>query len=446
MISFNFWRNAIRTVSPRREHLRILIPGILTAMLFLLSGCGIGDAINNLTGQVGNSTVKTVNILDDAINALDKNSADWQAILQQTVDKLTEGAQSTVRTEVSQALSRAVATTGSEFRCDVDFLRTRVKEDLILIKAKFLGQQVPALIPSLCNVVPSAIDLNLDQSRRNLIEFFGYNFDTTPPLQLVLENADGTTRDVTPNLAKPTYYHMTVNLGGAGVQMDGKSQKFHLRWQDRELSTMSILQPTTPVCESKTINPVPAALTIVPDHTTGDTNFGSGTAIDVSVTADRWFGSTGVGISALIKVNFKETGGDHTAASTFQVVNIYTPDPGFDVEQLVIGRNTTEHHYTHTNVASNIDSFETGGEGPVRRMVFEGLNGGNGGAGGKSKVTLTFNPLRMVVTQKGNCVSPSTITLAGKNGNLSSITQGRLKPLLNKVPIQMQEVQATPEP
>lgn len=438
MFPFNIWHKAPR--------FKLLISALLILPVVLLTGCGISDALNNLTGQVGNSTTKTVNILDDAITALGQNSADWQKILADTRDKLTDAAQSTVRTEVSQALDRAVATTSTEFRCDVDFLRTRVREDLISIKAKFLGQQVPSLQPSLCNVIPSAIDLNLDQSRRNILEFYGYNFDTTPPLQLVLENADGSTHDVSQFLAKPTYYHMTVNLGGAGVQLDGNSEKFHLRWQDQELSTLSVLQPTTPVCESKSIDPVPAKISFVPEHTGGDTNFGGNIAVDSTIAVDRWFASTGVGVSAVINVKLRENGGDHTAASTFQLVNLYTPDPGWDVEQLTIGQKTTEFHYTHTDTPSNIDSFDTGGQGPVMHLDFEGLNSGDGGAGSKAKVTITFNPLRMVVTQHGNCVSPIVVNLAGKNGNLSTNTQTRLNGILSRVPGKVNQILPTPQP
>ena len=217
---------SLRTLPRNRSHparTLVLMAGFV-ALLLLATGCGLADALDNLTGQVANTTVKTTNILDDAINALNKNSADWQQVLKDTRDKLTESVQSTVRTEVSQALDRAVATTSGEFRCDVDFLRTRVREDLIRIKAEFLHQTLPPLQPSLCEVIPLAVDLNLEPARRNLIEFYGYNFDTQPGVQLFLENSDGTTADDTVQLAKPTFYHMTVNLGGSGVQFTGKSQ------------------------------------------------------------------------------------------------------------------------------------------------------------------------------------------------------------------------------
>ncbi|HEX7589175.1 MAG TPA: hypothetical protein VF478_12730, partial [Anaerolineae bacterium] len=357
----------------------------------------------------------------------------WQQILKDTRDKLTESVQSTVRTEVSQALDRAVATTSGEFRCDVDFLRTRVREDLIRIKAEFLHQTLPPLQPSLCEVIPLAVDLNLEPARRNLIEFYGYNFDTQPGVQLFLENSDGTTADDTVQLAKPTFYHMTVNLGGSGVQFTGKSQKLHLRWQDEELSTISILQPTTPVCQSNPVDPTPAKLTIIPDHDVGDANFGgNGPQVNVSVTVDRWFASTGVGVSAVIRTDFAENGGDHTHASKFTFMSLYTPPQGWYVDQLTLGQKTSTWSYLHSDNKADIDSFDLGGEGPVLHLDFESLNKGDV-AGSQSRVTITFNPLRMVITQQGNCVSPIVATHEGANGRLSPGTVERLSPVLKNL-------------
>lgn len=148
-------------------------------------------------------------------------------------------------------------------------------------------------------------------------------------------------------------------------------------------------------------------MTFVPDHDGGDTNFGGSVSVDIQVTVDRWFSPTGVGVSALVKISCVENGGDNTSASTFKMTNLYTPDAGYSVDKLVIASNTTDHHYVHGNNPSDIDSFDMGGEGPVRRLEIEGLNGGDGGAGGRNRVKITFNPIRMIVIQQGNCVPPS---------------------------------------
>lgn len=227
---------------------------IASLIIVSLAGCGMKDFVK---GLVDRTTTKTVNILDDGIRSLDKNSADWQTVMEETRDKLIAAGQSTIANEVSNALNRSVAVASVEARCDVDFLRTRLKEDLVAIKAHFLHHNVPPRAPALCNVVPSTIDLGLDPTRRNKIEIFGYNFDSTPGMQLFLDDADGSSSDVSTALARPTHYHMTVDLAGTAVQLKRSSQRFHLRWGDQELSTIAVQQPSTPFCETKTIDPVP---------------------------------------------------------------------------------------------------------------------------------------------------------------------------------------------
>ena len=80
----------------------------LWSMIFvplLISGCSIGDKIDKLTDKVSDVAGDTVATLDNAIDALDRNSASWQAVLQDTTAKLTSDAQSTVRNEVSDVLN-----------------------------------------------------------------------------------------------------------------------------------------------------------------------------------------------------------------------------------------------------------------------------------------------------------------------------------------------------
>ena len=139
--------------------------------------------ISSISGCVdfqplADSIDKAVSVLDDAIFKLDNANADWQKILEETRDQLTDSAQSTIRNEVSNTLTRAVATTGVEFRCDTDFIRTRVRQDLIRIRAHLLGETPPAVIPALCQVVPSQVDLSLEPNRRSSIGYYGYDFDT----------------------------------------------------------------------------------------------------------------------------------------------------------------------------------------------------------------------------------------------------------------------------
>src|SRR6266849_5039386 len=89
----------------------LVIVHTLLASAFLLVGCGVPPVITD-------STTAAVNVLDDAADRLANESAAWQQVLNDTISRLTDSAQSTVRNEVSNLLSRTVATTGAQFRCD----------------------------------------------------------------------------------------------------------------------------------------------------------------------------------------------------------------------------------------------------------------------------------------------------------------------------------------
>ena len=110
---------------------------ILGVLLFcFLTGCGAIDKIVNF----GTDTrTETVNTLNDAISALQSQSADWQQVLKDTVSKLTKDAQSTLRSEISNLISRTVAQGGVELRCDADFVRERIREELVQIESQVPG-------------------------------------------------------------------------------------------------------------------------------------------------------------------------------------------------------------------------------------------------------------------------------------------------------------------
>lgn len=84
-----------------------LLLWLIVLMPILIAGCSIGDKIDKLTDKVSDVAGDTVATLDNAIDALDRNSASWQSVLQDTTTKLTDEAQSTIRNEVSDLLNRS---------------------------------------------------------------------------------------------------------------------------------------------------------------------------------------------------------------------------------------------------------------------------------------------------------------------------------------------------
>src|SRR5690554_5584522 len=198
---------------------------LLLGSCLLLTQCGIKDWFERIFSD---ATTQAVNVIDNAIGNLSFESANWREIMENAIADLPSEIQSTIRTEMSDLLNRAVAATGAEIRCNTDFLRNRLAQGLQNIKAKLLNQEPPNLEPQLCSVVPLAIDMGLSPNRRNKIEFYGYDFDQAK-IEALLQNSNGTF-DVSNSLDRPTHYHMTLNLGGTGVNLSPQSQRLILRW------------------------------------------------------------------------------------------------------------------------------------------------------------------------------------------------------------------------
>lgn len=205
----------------------------LMLLLPLCSGCG--------------AVTEAVSVLDKAINALEQESANWRKVLEETRDQLTDAAQSTIRNEVSDVLSRSIAASGTEVKCVLDFIRTRARQDLIRIKTKLLNQPDPEKEPIFCNAVPLQVNADLVPSSLKSLELYGYDFDITL-VQILLQNGNQYV-DVSKYLDTPTHYHMTLNLArmdADGVKLSLSTVRFILKWNNQEIRSFGIAPPATP--------------------------------------------------------------------------------------------------------------------------------------------------------------------------------------------------------
>ncbi len=414
-------RTAHTRERPRKIPLRktvIILTGLL-ALLLLTTGCINLDPVTNATNNM-------LAALDDAINALGSANADWQMILRDLEKKIPAELDSTIRNDISSTINRAVSTAGVEFRCSVDFAGDRVRQQLIRIRAKLLKQPPPEVEPAFCNVDPPALDMNLPPDRRNKVELFGYDMDTVN-VKVSLQNNTAIV-DLTPRLTRQTHYHMTVNLGGTPDLLSASSQKLILNWKGSEISAIPVIQPTTPVCKSEvspsiTLEPI----TWSPPPTRGDREFqGHGPQVYASVSLTNH----GTHVNATIFMVAKETQSDWTEASGSMTKSIYPAPPGRKIER-IIGDLSQKYSYLDTDTTD--DNFGGGSGGPVSSWVFVGDGPTGNDAGGDTKVTVHFNPLKVVLTETTNCVPPLTITHMQSKQLLSPATALRYEPELRTV-------------
>jgi len=380
---------------------------LILIIVNLFTGCNFIDKIK---GLFSSETSKVVQVLDQAISSLNSQSANWQEILNKAMKDLPEDVSNTVRSDVSNLLQRTVAATSGEVRCDTDFFRLRVQQWLQEIKAKYLGSVLPAMEPHLCSVVPAAVDLSLQPNQRNLIEFFGYDFDKAQ-IQVLLKSSNGSSIDVSQHLQVQTHYHMTLNTGANGVQFDKNSEYITLRWNNMDISTISIIQPTTPICETSYKEFTPNNITFIPPHYgNGDSDFGGhGPNVYCTVSLTNY----GDHIVATIYMDAKETRSDWTEALGSKNYTIYNADPDKTIEKIISPTNSSMS-YTDTNHENDV----FGGNGCISSYSFVG-DTDDDEAGTRTCVTVAFNSIRIQLKEKGNCVSTMMLKTLNEQKQIS---------------------------
>jgi hypothetical protein len=378
-------------------------PAFFLSSLTMLSGCGLENTRN--------AVQRTTEALSNAIDALQSSSADWQQVLKETESKLTQDSQATVRNEIANVLSRTVAQAGVEFRCDADFINKRVAEDLIAIKAASLGQSIPAPRPSFCRVVPEVVDRSAVAQDVKRLSFYGYNFDHVDQLHVRLVNTDGSTNDVTNSVNHPTPYAMTLSFGATGVQLDDKSLRLELEWNQTQVATVGVIQPraAVPVCASKVV-PVFAMDSqrtigpyVPPKAGIGDAEFdGNGPDIVVSVS----LAISSQRVAARVFMDARETKADWTEVEGWQDYTLYQAESGWKIDHVNRSTSSSVHYLQPSSKKSGPPVVHEIAMGPTDLVDrYEIIGDTHGNDVGLTSVSLRFNPIAVTLTQVANCAS-----------------------------------------
>lgn len=350
---------------PLRTCLRVSLS--LAVIALVVAGCGGGVKVG--------ADEQTRALLDDAINRLTNQSADWQRILTETRDNLPKDAQSFVRTELTTVLDRSVRAAGSEVRCIIDFLGQRVLEDLQRLRALLLHQEPPLRRPTICGINPSLVRMserNADPSRFEAVEIHGYNFDTQPSPQVLLTDnnvvSDVTKNGAVSNLTHQSHYQMTLNLGGNGVKLSATSQVIALAWNGTRLSEVPVIQPELAPCKVRTVH-----LDSIGMHEvravldSGDREFGvNGPMVSAGVTLTNRESH----VDADLWIRAEERNNGDTVGSGRMTFSIHSAETGWRVLRIVTPTSDTIPTYHDTTW--EVDVRHQGGNGPVSRYELWG--------------------------------------------------------------------------
>ena len=164
------------------------------AIALILQGCGIKAALRKIDARMA----EAIHSMDKAIATLNQESADWQTVIADLEQDITAEMQSTISAEVQNLTRNAVLTAGGEVRCNAEFMRIKLRRELIDIRnslAQSLNNQLinlgisgyqfdilqqEAPEPFICDIVPSAVDMSLDPVRRQKLDIYGFDLRSMP--------------------------------------------------------------------------------------------------------------------------------------------------------------------------------------------------------------------------------------------------------------------------
>jgi hypothetical protein len=205
------------------------------------------------------------------------------------------------------------------------------------------------------------------------VEFYGYNFTQASGLGVFLERANGERTNVTGSVDKPTTYAMTLKFGSNGVQLDNTSARLVLEWGGKQVSSVAVIQPTTPVCTSEvdTVRPGKIGPFIPRKVGRGDADFdGNGPRVNTDVALVVAPQS----LTARVHMHAKETQSDWTETDGWENYPLYTPKPGWRIDR-VEGVTSRSHQYVDSNQTE--DGFDFGTGGLVANLLYVGDTGGD---------------------------------------------------------------------
>ncbi len=187
-------------------HLKKYFFVFLFVCLTSLQGCG---GIDEITDTV-----------EKLITTIETQSEGWQKLARELSDQLPKEIQGIINNDIHVLVNGTVAIGGTEFRCNVDFIELKLKNNLKKIIKKLKNKdkiRMPDKASELCQIIPRTIDRSLDADRILSLDLFGYNLKKEK-LNIQVECFDGTILDVSNHFKVPTKYNATLSIGATGMK------------------------------------------------------------------------------------------------------------------------------------------------------------------------------------------------------------------------------------
>jgi hypothetical protein len=408
------------------RRLRPRAPAAILAVLCLI-GPVTGSAIAFSSAPTGSrpdkALAETIRVLDEAIRHLGAPSSDYRRVLQDAVAALPTNAEDRVSADIRTFLTRAPQP-GADFRCSVDFVRSRARRTLWRLRDTLVNASPAAVEPAVCYAVPFAVDLTHMPAPGGLVDIYGYDFDAVTP-QLVLVNSDGF-EDVTQALVARSHYHLALDVGNGAVPFSSKSLSLGLAWGHLIRHSISLMQPTTPLCSSR-VETVPAGRTIsYAPPVSGKRLFARpGTRVWADANLDYEDNE----LRATICVTAADQVEDDRLFGGCMIHFLYTTDPDRVIEG-VVGHSISRGFSAEGNRSTDLKGVRR--SGPVAQWTFAGFQPSRV-ENDETSVTARLDRIRVVSSERDGCISPMAYLEAKRTGVPGPATRRSLDPQLKRV-------------
>ncbi|KAB8140364.1 hypothetical protein F8S13_24355 [Chloroflexia bacterium SDU3-3] len=334
--------------------------------------CMLAMTACDLTGGLSSSIDRAANIIDSGIHDIGVSSAVWQSVLQRVAEQLPKDISETVRVDAQSLANRSIATAGTEFRCNTDFLGSRAIQSLRALKAELLGQSQLPVPPGFCQVDPASIDLKISPEKWSTVLIAGYDLDhkdtSSAPLSIFLVDEQGQRTPLPESrIGRTTHYQITLNLGQMAAQLySAHIRKIVVSWDGSSVGFPEIVVvPWEPQRIRQPLIDVGSTGPYTPPRVgKGDRDFDTEDDSPTSLSVRGELRITESEIESRISMHAREDEPDHTEVNGSSAWDaVYTAPTGWKIVEV------------RPSAASTVNTKVTSNQSDERQLTFNRPSG-----------------------------------------------------------------------
>lgn len=370
--------------------------------------CVLAMTSCDLTGGISSSIDRAANIIDSGIHDIGVSSAVWQSVLQRVAEQLPKDIAETVRVDAQSLANRSIATAGTEFRCNTDFLGSRAIQSLRALKAELLGQNPSPVPPGFCQVDPASIDLKISPEKWSTVMIAGYDLDhqdkAKAPLGIFLVDEQGQRTPLPESrIGRTTHYQITLNLGQMAAQLySAHIRKIVVSWDGSSVGFPEIVVvPWEPQRIRQPLIDVGTTGPYTPPRVgKGDRDFDTHDDSPTSLSVRGELRITESSIESSISMRAHEDEPDHTEVSgSSGWDSVYTPPAGWKIVEVRPSKASAVETKVTSNQSDNIPLKLNRPSGEVVDYFQVWVDREGDEAGSWSRISVNWRPIEVTIEE-----------------------------------------------